>query len=78
MADSLAQRGFAVTRKISLDLASLATVGESNSRDLLDAPLIQDLAIALKDLVEPVLGKGAFAVRGLFFNKTAETNWLVP
>ncbi len=33
---------------------------------------------ALLDLVEPVLGPGAFAVRGLLFDKTAAANWSVP
>jgi ectoine hydroxylase-related dioxygenase (phytanoyl-CoA dioxygenase family) len=33
---------------------------------------------ALRALVEPVLGPGAFVVRGLFFDKTPEANWGVP
>jgi ectoine hydroxylase-related dioxygenase (phytanoyl-CoA dioxygenase family) len=33
---------------------------------------------ALRPLVEPVLGPGAFVVRGLLFDKTAEANWVVP
>ncbi|MDR3637023.1 MAG: phytanoyl-CoA dioxygenase family protein [Isosphaeraceae bacterium] len=33
---------------------------------------------AIRALVEPVLGPNLFAVRGLFFDKTAESNWLVP
>ena len=33
---------------------------------------------ALLDLVEPVLGPGAFAVRGLLFDKTPGANWGVP
>src|SRR5206468_5123271 len=32
----------------------------------------------LRALVEPVLGPGAFAVRGLFFDKTPEANWKIP
>ena len=32
----------------------------------------------LMALVEPVLGRGAFAVRGLYFDKTPETNWNLP
>lgn len=32
----------------------------------------------LRALVAPVLGPNAFVVRGLFFDKTAESNWLVP
>ncbi len=50
-------------------------------RDLLRAiPEVRRLAgsSALLDLVEPVLGPGAFAVRGLLFDKTAAANWSVP
>jgi ectoine hydroxylase-related dioxygenase (phytanoyl-CoA dioxygenase family) len=32
----------------------------------------------LRDLVRRVLGPGAFAVRGLLFDKTPEANWPVP
>jgi ectoine hydroxylase-related dioxygenase (phytanoyl-CoA dioxygenase family) len=32
----------------------------------------------LLDLVEPVLGPGSFAVRGLLFDKTEGANWGVP
>ena len=32
----------------------------------------------LKELVEPILGPRAFAVRGLYFDKTPETNWNLP
>ncbi len=28
--------------------------------------------------VEPIIGRGAFAVRGLYFDKTAATNWNLP
>lgn len=31
-----------------------------------------------RELVEPVLGGGAFAVRGLLFDKTPDANWTVP
>ena len=33
---------------------------------------------ALTDLAEMVLGPGAFAVRGLFFDKTPTANWNLP
>jgi len=33
---------------------------------------------AVRGLVEPVLGPNSFVARGLFFDKTAESNWLVP
>jgi len=47
-------------------------------RDLLRAiPEVRRLAgsPALLDLVEPVLGPGAFAVRGLLFDKSPGANW---
>jgi ectoine hydroxylase-related dioxygenase (phytanoyl-CoA dioxygenase family) len=50
-------------------------------RDLLRAiPEVRRLAGAqiLLDLVEAVLGPGAFAVRGLLFDKTTAANWSVP
>ena len=50
-------------------------------RDLLRAiPEVRRLAgsPALLDLVEAVLGPGAFAVRGLLFDKTSAANWSVP
>jgi hypothetical protein len=33
---------------------------------------------AVRGLVEPLLGPGAFVVRGLLFDKTPEANWVVP
>jgi hypothetical protein len=51
------------------------------SRNLLrDVPPVRSLAesVGLRALVEPVLGPGAFAVRGLLFDKTPEVNWMVP
>lgn len=49
-------------------------------RDLLDFPFIRELARdpAIRSLVEPILGARCFAVRGLFFDKTPDANWLVP
>jgi hypothetical protein len=50
-------------------------------RDLLRAiPEVRRLAGSpgLIDLVESVLGPGAFAVRGLLFDKTTVANWSVP
>jgi ectoine hydroxylase-related dioxygenase (phytanoyl-CoA dioxygenase family) len=50
-------------------------------RDLLRAiPEVRLLAGSpqLLDLVESVLGPGAFAVRGLLFDKTTLANWSVP
>ena len=46
-------------------------------RNLLEVPAVRRLAKsrAVRDLVEPLLGPGAFCVRGIFFDKTAEANW---
>lgn len=33
---------------------------------------------AIRNLVEPVLGSGAFAVRGVYFDKPPDANWYVP
>lgn len=48
-------------------------------RNLLEVPLVRELAQSapVRGLVEPVLGSGAFAVRGIFFDKTPDTNWKV-
>ena len=51
------------------------------SRNLLrDVPAVRSLArsAAVRALVEPVLGPGAFPVRGLLFDKTPGANWTVP
>lgn len=55
-----------------------ATFGQ---RDLLNrSPEARELAAsdAVRALVEPVLGPGAFPARGLLFDKTFEANWGVP
>lgn len=51
------------------------------SRNLLgDVPAVRDLSRSpgVRTLVEAVLGPGAFAVRGLLFDKTPGANWMVP
>lgn len=47
---------------------------------MLDFSFVGELARdpAIRALVEPVLGENCFAVRGLFFDKTPDANWLVP
>ena len=50
-------------------------------RDLLwRAPEIKRLAASpeLMDIARAIIGPGAFAVRGLFFDKTPTTNWNLP
>lgn len=49
-------------------------------RDLLRAvPAVQALArsAAVRGLVEPILGRKCFAVRGILFDKTPDANWKV-
>ena len=49
-------------------------------RNLLEeVPAVAELARApeIRALVEPVLGPGAFAVRGILFDKTPDANWKV-
>jgi ectoine hydroxylase-related dioxygenase (phytanoyl-CoA dioxygenase family) len=49
-------------------------------RNLLESvPEVADLArsATMKAMVEAVLGPGSFAVRGILFDKTPETNWKV-
>jgi hypothetical protein len=51
------------------------------SRNLLhDAPRVRELAgsPALLSLVEPLIGRGAFAVRVLLLDKFPGVNWMVP
>jgi ectoine hydroxylase-related dioxygenase (phytanoyl-CoA dioxygenase family) len=77
---------------VALLLAALAAVDEESEaavqkrgsihaiRNLLEVvPEVQRLARAaeIRSLVEPVLGAGAFAVRGILFDKTPGANWKV-
>ena len=48
-------------------------------RNLLDVPIVREVAVSepVKQLVTACLGKECFAVRGILFNKTPESNWKV-
>jgi ectoine hydroxylase-related dioxygenase (phytanoyl-CoA dioxygenase family) len=48
-------------------------------RNLLAVSTVREVATSapVRSLVEAVLGKNCFAVRGTFFNKTQESNWKV-
>ena len=48
-------------------------------RNLLCVPTVRELAVskAVKELISPILGNGSFAVRGILFNKTLDSNWKV-
>jgi ectoine hydroxylase-related dioxygenase (phytanoyl-CoA dioxygenase family) len=59
----------------------LGDSGRGGIRNLLDrVPKVRSLAESpsIRALVEPVLGKGAFAARGILFDKTPDANWKVP
>ena len=76
--------GFAVV-PVCVDEKTLERLGSKLSdtsyamRNLLAMPIVRELARsqAVRSLVEAVLGKNCFAVKGTFFNKTAESNWKV-
>ncbi|WP_373547324.1 hypothetical protein [Chamaesiphon sp.] len=57
------------------------TPGRAGIRNLLAlVPSVKRLAQSpeIRSLVEPILGNGARAVRGIFFDKNPTTNWKVP
>lgn len=64
------------------DLAALnITSGRAGIRNLLElVPSIRRLAQSqeLRSIVEPILGKTARVVRGIFFDKHPSANWKVP
>lgn len=59
-------------------LADLAPDG-AGRRNLLDVPAVAELARSaeMRDLVTPVLGEDAFAVRGILFDKRPSANWRI-
>jgi ectoine hydroxylase-related dioxygenase (phytanoyl-CoA dioxygenase family) len=61
------------------ELGSLVGTEHPGERNLLDLRVISQLARseAIRNLARPVLGDNCFAVRGILFNKTEETNWKV-
>jgi len=48
-------------------------------RSILSLPLVRALATSrpVREIVEKILGPECFAVRGIFFNKTRQSNWKV-
>ena len=61
------------------ELGSLLDTKHPGERNLLDIPMIKRLARseAIYNLARSVLGDNCFAVRGILFNKTEESNWKV-
>jgi len=52
---------------------------QESQRNILSIPVVRELAKSrsVRQLLETVLGPKCFAVRGIFFNKTNESNWKV-
>ena len=70
------------TNRLRVLMASIARAeeGRGGVRNLLDVPEVRELADleAIMNLVRPILGAGAFAVRGILFDKKDGANWKVP
>lgn len=78
----LAELGMALTQHASAAKVNSSRRGESvyALRNVLGIPTVRALVSSsrLRGLVEPILGQGVFPVRGIFFDKTPEANWVVP
>ncbi len=70
----------AVPQELLRELDRALDAGHAGARNLLGVPVVRKLATSgpVRRLVEPVLGPGAFAVRGILFNKLPGANWKVP
>lgn len=79
------QSGFAVIPEC-LDEETVCSLrahldsGQESQRNLLSVPVVRELAMSksVRGLAEEVLGLKCFAARGIFFNKTEQSNWKVP
>ena len=86
MNHEIEQHGFAVVpRVIEADeqrelLSSLGPVSGAGRRGLLALPAVAELARSsrLLDLIRPHLPSEPFPVRAIYFDKSSDTNWLVP
>jgi len=80
------QYGFTViSRAIEADeqrglLAALGPVSGGGRRGLLGLPVVSELARSprLLNLVHPHLPSEPWPVRAIYFDKSFDTNWLVP
>src|SRR5258708_14092586 len=78
------QDGFAVV-PACLDEATVELLNKQfddtryPERNLLSVPSVRALAISrpVREIMEAVLGPESIAVRGIFFNKTRNSNWKV-
>ena len=80
----IAEDGFVVTApcfdvQAICELSSVLDTSHAGERNLLDVPVVRRLAgsSVVRGLIEPLLGSGCFAVRGILFNKTQDANWKV-
>ena len=73
-------RGFAEAGEQQSLLSTLGPVSGAGRRGLLALPAVAELARSrrLLELVRPHLSLEPFPVRAIYFDKSAETNWLVP
>lgn len=87
-AREVATRGWAVTSPVltsdvvaalRADMASIAGANRGGARNLLELASVRALACdpRVRGLAAAVLGPECFAVRALFFDKTAAANWKV-
>ncbi len=86
MNDEIELHGFQIVPRVieaEVQRELLATIGPVNGagrRDLLTLPAFTEFAhsLPLLHLVRPHLPSEPFPVRALYFDKSSETNWLVP
>jgi ectoine hydroxylase-related dioxygenase (phytanoyl-CoA dioxygenase family) len=81
---SLEEKGFAIvagclTEQMVNHLCVHLSDDQHAQRNLLDVPMVRELAAskAVKPIIDCLLGKESFAVRGILFNKTPDANWKV-
>src|SRR5881628_3375981 len=86
MSHNVEQHGFAVVPRVIEAheqrelLSALGPVSRAGRRGLLALPAVAELAHSARtlDLVRPYLQSKPFPVRALYFDKSSDTNWLVP
>ena len=81
---SIQDQGFAIVPECLADetvehLRSCLGNAAHSQRNLLEISAVRDLAVSkpVRQLVADVLGSNCFTVRGLFLNKTPDSNWKV-
>ncbi len=81
---ALEENGFEIVLSVVSDddvrrlREQLVSNGAAGVRGLLAHPLVREIALRLASLMSEKLGAPSKAVRAIFFDKTLETNWLVP